>query len=485
MTTEQILINVAPGETRVAFLEKDRLNGLVLSRAGQESLVGNIYLGRVTAVLDGLQAAFVEIGMERAGFLALADLRPLSENKRDDKRRDQIANYVSEGDAITVQVLRDPEEDKGAKLTARVTLTDRDMIYGPDQNGVTLSRRINDAAERDRLSKLMETAVPEGAKGGFVMRTAAQEAEDEDLEAEVQHIMKRWESIAAVREAASAPACLETELEPAFAALRDFGGVDLEKVLVDDPDLFKRLQEFATENMHDLVDLIELHEGPAPLFEAHGVEEMIDAALSPVVPLPSGGNIIISETPALTAIDVNTGANTGGGRENNALSTNEEAAVELASQIQLRNLSGLLIVDFVSMRRRDNQEKLHQTLRKAMGTDPMRPHVVGFTKLGLAEMTRRRRGPSLSEILAGEMSVPVKSPQSMALEVLRSVIREAAASPSAAFTVHAAPDVIEALNGAVEGGLKEVEGRLGSSLTLHPEADFKRESFHVVKTGSE
>jgi len=481
MSTEQILINVAPGETRLAFLEKNRLSGLVLSRVGQESMVGNIYLGRVTAVLDGLQAAFVEIGAERAGFLALADLQPHGEGKREDLRRDQIANHVSEGDAIIVQVLRDPEEDKGAKLTARVSLTGRDMIFSPGQSGFSLSRRISDAAERDRLTALMEKALTEDIKGGFVLRTAAQEAEDEDLEAEIKHVLERWKAIETKREGAEAPALLDQELEAPFVALRDFGGVDLEAVHVDDADLFNRLKEFATENMHDLLDLIQLHAAPEPLFEAHGVEELIDAALDPVVPLPSGGNMIISETPALTAIDVNTGANTGGGREANALNTNEEAAEELANQVQLRNLSGLLIVDFVSMRRRDNQEKLNQTLRKAMGRDPLRPHVVGFTKLGLAEMTRRRRGPSLSEILAGEMTGPIKSAETVALEVLRTVLMEAAATPSAAFNVKAAPDVIEALSSAVEAGRKEVEARLGSALTLNADADYRRESYHVEK----
>jgi len=481
MTTEQILINVAPGETRLAFLANDRLGGLILSRAGQESLVGNIYLGRVSAVLDGLQAAFVDIGVERAGFLALADLQPQTDGRREDQRRDQIGNYVSEGDAVVVQVLRDPEEDKGAKLTARISLTERDLIYSPGQSGFSLSRRISDAAERTRLTELMEKYLPEGYAGGFVLRTAAQEAEDEDLEAELVHVMDRWQSIEAKQKGAEAPTLLDRELEPPFAALRDFGGIDLDAIRVDDADLFNRLKEFAAVNMHDLVDLIELHKGPAPLFEMYGVEEMIDAALDPHVSLPSGGNLIISETPALTAIDVNTGGNTGGGREANAFNTNEEAAIELARQVQLRNLSGLLVVDFVSMRRRDNQEKLHQTLRKAMGQDPLRPHVVGFTKLGLAELTRRRRGPSLSEIIAGEFMAPVKSAETIALEVLRSVLKESSSEASAAFAIRAAPDVIEALNGAVAAARKDVEARLGSELVLTVDPDFKRESFHVNK----
>ncbi len=477
MAAERIYINGAPGETRIAILENNRLSDLIISRAGRESLVGNIYLGRVTAVLDGLQAAFVEIGEERAGFLSVADLRPQGEQQRDDR----IANYIAEGDSILVQVLRDPEEDKGAKLTGRVTLTGRDMIFAPGQSGVTLSRKISGDDERQRLNDIMEKVIPEGTDGAFVLRTVAGEAEFEDLEDGVKRILKRWADIETRQKKAEAPVCLDKELAPAFAVLRDYGGTDLESFVVDDPALLKELKKFAEDEMPDLEEIITSPAEKGPLFSAYGVEEMIDAALDPVVALPSGGSIIISETPALTAIDVNTGSTSGGGREQTALMTNEEAAIEIAHQIRLRNLSGLLVIDFVSMRRRENQDAIYRKVRRAVGDDPLRPHVVGFTKLGLLEMTRRRKGPSLSEIVSGAIPVARKSPDTVGLEALRGVLAEAQATPAAGYAVDAATDVIAALKGPLEDSVKGLEKQHGFSITLNAEPNFGDETFLVTE----
>ncbi|NQW00043.1 MAG: Rne/Rng family ribonuclease [Rhodospirillales bacterium] len=476
MAAERIYINGAPGETRIAILEDGRLSDLIISRVGRESLVGNIYLGRVTAVLDGLQAAFVEIGEERAGFLSVADLRPQGDQQSDDR----IANYIAEGDSILVQVLRDPEEDKGAKLTGRVSLTGRDMIFAPGQSGITLSRKITGDDERQRLNDIMAKIVPEGTDGAFVLRTVAAEAEFEDLEDGVKRILERWREIQQRQEKASPPQCLDYELSPAFAVLRDYGGTDLESLVCDDPELLAKLKAFAEAEMPDLEEAITGPEEKGPLFAAVGVEEMIDAALDPVVELPSGGSIIISETPALTAIDVNTGSATGGGREQTALMTNEEAAVEIAHQIRLRNLSGLLVIDFVSMRRRENQEAVYRRVRRAVGDDPLRPHVVGFTKLGLLEMTRRRKGPSLSEIVSGRIAVALKSPETVGLEALRGVIGEAQATAAASYTIEAAPDVVAALKGGLADVVKATEKQHGYAIKLKAVAHFGDEAFQII-----
>lgn len=478
MAAERIYINGAPGETRIAILENDRLSDLIISRVGRESLVGHIYLGRVTAVLDGLQAAFVEIGEERAGFLSVADLRPLGDQQRDDR----IANYIAEGDPILVQVLRDPEEDKGAKLTGRVTLTGRDMIFAPGQTGVTLSRKIMGDDERQRLNDIMAKVIPEGTEGAFVLRTVAGEAEHEDLEDGVKRILKRWADIEKLKEKATAPECLDKELSPAFAVLRDYGGTDLERFVVDDPALLKDLKKFAEDEMPDLEEIITAPEEKGALFGSHGIEEMIDAALDPVVQLPSGGSIIISETPALTAIDVNTGSTSGGGREQTALMTNEEAAIEIAHQIRLRNLSGLLVIDFVSMRRRENQDTIYRKVRRAVGDDPLRPHVVGFTKLGLLEMTRRRKGPSLSEIVSGSIPIARKSPETVGLEALRGILAEAQATPAAGYTVAAATDVVAALKGVLADSVKTMEKLHGFKIKLKAEPNFGDEAYVITGT---
>ena len=477
MAAEHIYINRAPGETRIAIIENERLSDYIISRDGKESLVGNIYQGRVTAVLDGLQAAFVEIGEERAGFLSVADLRPTGDQQRDDR----IANYIAEGDAILVQVLRDPEEDKGAKLTGRVSLTGRDMVFAPGQSGITLSRKITGDDERQRLNDIMAKVVPKGTEGAFVLRTVAAEAELEDLEDGVKRILERWAKIQKRQEKATPPECIEKELSPPFSIVRDYGGTDLESIICDEPILLGELKKFAEDEMPDLEESIKAPTEKGALFTLLGVEEMIDAALDPVVPLPSGGSIIISETPALSAIDVNTGSTSNGGREQTALMTNGEAAVEIAHQMRLRNLSGLLIVDFVSMRRRDNQDAVYRKLRRSVGDDPLRPHVVGFTKLGLLEMTRRRKGPSLSEIISGDIAVARKSPETVGLESLRGVLREAQAHSATGYKIEAASDVIAALKGALANTVKAMEKANGYTIKLKVDANFGDEAFQVAE----
>jgi ribonuclease G len=477
MAAEHIYINRAPGETRIAIIENDRLSDYIISRDGRESIVGNIYQGRVTAVLDGLQAAFVEIGEERAGFLSVADLRPLG----DQQREDRIANYIAEGDAILVQVLRDPEEDKGAKLTGRISLTGRDLIFAPGQSGITLSRKITGDDERQRLNDIMEEVVPEGTKGAFVLRTVAAEAEREDLEDGVKRVLERWTEIQKRQEQATPPECIEKELSPPFAIVRDYGGTDLKSIICDEPILLGKLRKFAEDEMPDLEEAISASPEKDSLFSSLGVEEMIDAALDLVVALPSGGSIIISETPALSAIDVNTGSTSNGGREQTALMTNEEAAVEIAHQMRLRNLSGLLIVDFVSMRRRENQDAVFRKLRRSVGDDPLRPHVVGFTKLGLLEMTRRRKGPSLSEIISGNLAVARKSPETVGLEALRGVLRESQANPAVGYKIEAAAVVIATLKGVLADTVKALEKDNGFTIKLKVEVNFGDESFQVVE----
>jgi ribonuclease G len=477
MAAEHIYINRAPGETRIAIIENDRLSDYIISRDGRESIVGNIYQGRVTAVLDGLQAAFVEIGEERAGFLSVADLRPLG----DQQREDRIANYIAEGDAILVQVLRDPEEDKGAKLTGRISLTGRDLIFAPGQSGITLSRKITGDDERQRLNDIMEEVVPEGTKGAFVLRTVAAEAELEDLEDGVKRVLERWTEIQKRQEQATPPECIEKELSPPFAIVRDYGGTDLKSIICDEPILLGKLRKFAEDEMPDLEEAISASPEKNSLFSSLGVEEMIDAALDLVVALPSGGSIIISETPALSVIDVNTGSTSNGGREQTALMTNEEAAVEIAHQMRLRNLSGLLIVDFVSMRRRENQDAVFRKLRRSVGDDPLRPHVVGFTKLGLLEMTRRRKGPSLSEIISGNLAVARKSPETVGLEALRGVLRESQANPAVGYKIEAAAVVIATLKGVLADTVKALEKDNGFTIKLKVEVNFGDESFQVVE----
>ncbi len=477
MTADTILIDVAPGETRIALLEDGRLEGIVIDRAGHESIVGNIYLGRVESVVDGLQAAFVDIGLGKSGFLALPEVRP-----PDADEKAGIGDFLNEGDSVVVQVLRDPIEDKGAKLTARIGISGRDLVFKPGQPGVSISRRIDDEGERQRLGDLMAEIADEGE--GFILRTAAADAEAEDLRTEAERLRDRWHAVEDAGAGGRAPLRLLRDEEPAVAVLRDHGGADLDRVVVDDPDMLARLRAYAEREMPEISRHIESHTGRRALFDTHGVEEMIEEAFDCVVELPSGGSLIISEMPALTAIDVNTGGATDGGKEHTALVTNREAAVEIARQIRLRNLSGLMVADFAPLRRDDHRGAVLDALRRAMANDPLQPHVIGYTRLGLVEMTRRRRGPSLGEVLGGEPSAPVKSELSVALEALRAVLREAAAHPGSDLVIEAAPTVVEALQGEARRALAETETRLAVKIGVRGDADYGPEAFAVVPAGS-
>ncbi|MBT6093866.1 MAG: Rne/Rng family ribonuclease [Rhodospirillaceae bacterium] len=480
MATDHIFISATPGEARIAEVADGALSGLTVHRAGAETRVGDIYLGRVEAVIHGLQAAFVDIGEARSGFLALPEVRPFGHGDEEDS----IGDYLSEGDAVMVQVQRDAEEDKGAKLTTRVSLSGRDLVYTPDGASVSISRRIGNDEDRKRLQAVMAEVSASGG-GGFIVRTAAAEAEDEDLAAEAARLRARWESVAVARQDAQAPASLYREIEPALRVLREHGGAELEGIVVDDADLFARLKAFTTEEMPDLVEVLRHHSGPTPLFEAEGVEEWIDAVLDPYVALPCGGSLIISETPALTAIDVNTGSADFGGRERTGTEVNKEAAGEIARQIKLRNLSGLLVVDFVSMRRRENQQAVSDAFHAALADDPAHPNLVGFTRLGLAEMTRRRQGASLQELLCGGPAVPEKSPETVALSALRGVLTEAAVNPAPGYVLEVHPSVADVLGNAHANALAETQKRLGGNLEISAIASQAAHVFEVRSVSGE
>jgi len=479
MAIDEILINAQPGETRIAMLEADRLVELLVSRPDSESVAGNVYLGRVERVLSGLQAAFVEVGLPRAGFLALSEARPAS-----GASGDSIGDYVKEGDKVVVQVLRDAFEDKGVKLTAQVTLAGRCLIHTPGHAEIKISRRINDPEIRANVSEFLQAAsAAKGADGdGFVARTAAATAGPEDLNAEIATLRRAWATIRERAAAEKAPSRLWGELDPALRVLRDEGGGNIRRIVVDDGQELTRVRSYCEAAAPGLAGKVFPHTGGTPLFVEAGVEEQIEEALSTTVPLPSGGNIIISETPALTAIDVNSGGRDGGSQEETAYRTNLEAAATAAGQIRLRNLSGLLVIDFVAMKRRNHGTEVLEALRKAVASDPGQPHVIGYTRLGLVEMTRRKRRESLSEILADPCPAcsatgRAKSPVSVAFEALRAAEAEQSSWPGMALGLWAGSQVIEAFAGPVAEAHAKTEARLGRRLVLMTDETLADDAF--------
>ena len=476
MSIDHVLISASPGETRTALLTHGRLVEILISRAGGESLVGNVYLGRVASVNKGLDAAFVDIGTGRDGFLAVAEAR--TETRPAGKEgRDAIGDYLNEGVEVLVQVTRDPLEHKGAKLTTRMTLPGVNLIFRPRQAGIAISRRIDDDAARARLTDLITGLAPKFTQdlasggGGFIVRTAAAGAETPAIEEEAARLTARWREIEDRAATAKPPRLLLAEVSPAFGALRCGGGSGIEKIIADDAAALAGVRGFCEAEMPAQAKLVELHQGPEALFEAYGVEEQIDAALSPTVALPGGGSLIISQTPALTAIDVNTGSADKGSRERTAFLVNLEAAHEVVRQIRLRNLSGLIVIDFVPVRDNARKQEVVDALRQAAAAVALSVFIAGTTRLGLVEMTRPRHGPTLLDILCGvTASAPtaVKSPLTLALEALRAVLRRGGGT---GVTLKASPDVIEALRapegpGSAALALRQAEQRLGLAIGL-------------------
>ena len=484
MTVDSVLISRGPGETRVALLSDGRLVELLVAREGEISVAGNVYLGRVEAVNKGIEAAFVDIGLGRSGFLALPEARPAG---AEGGPGGHIGDYVNEGDAVLVQVLRDPAGDKGAKLTTRVNLAGVNLVFRPGHPGVSISRRIEDEGERGRLTAAVEALAPEG--DGFIVRTAASGAAEDALETEARALARRWKDIRLRRANVRAPSALSTEPGPALRALRDHGP-GIERIVADDSEALNEVREYCAAELPALAAVVEAHRGgqgggqggKQSLFEAFGVEEQIDEALSPAVALPGGGSLIISQTPALCAIDVNTGGADGGSKEQTALSVDLEAAAEAARQIRLRNISGLIVVDFVPVRGPGPRAEVLGAFRAAVAADPLGPHVVGYTAMGLVEMTRRRHGPSLQEILClpfGDRAGPSKSPLTVALAALRGVLREGQGA-SVPLTLRASPPVIGALRGPAKAALKEAEQRLGLAITAVADQTFAGERWEIV-----
>jgi ribonuclease G len=486
VSTDEILIEAGPGETRIALMEGGRLRELMVARPDDGSVVGNVYVGRVERVLPGIAAAFVDVGLPRAGFLGLAEARPVGHaaGKSGAPAQDRIADYVSEGDAVLVQVQRDAVADKGVKLTTHIGLTGRALVLLPGAGEILLSRRIMGEAERERLQALLGD-LAEGDEG-LILRTAGMDASAEALGRELETLRGLWRTIQDGRRDSRPPIRLLAEPTAARRVLRDEAGPEVRRIAVEGARLLADLAAYCREHAQGLETKLQSHTEGTPLFETFGVEEQIEAALAERVALPSRGSLIIQPTAALTAIDVNTGGRSeSGGPEETALATNLEAAIEIARQLRLRNLSGMLMVDFVPMRRRPHQTEVLTRLRSAVADDRLPTHVFGFSPLGVVEMTRPRHGQTLAERLCVPCpdcaaSGRVKSPATVAAEILRRVLRESRLAAGTAIAVAAPPSVVELLRTTWSPALAEAEERLGAPLRLDADAALAADAFKVM-----
>lgn len=453
---QRVVIDAVPGEVRAALLDADgEAVEFRISRADRPSLVDAVFLGRVTSVNRSLEAAFVDIGASRPGFLGLADARP----EGLEGGGDHIGDYVAEGDAVVVQVSRDAIAEKGARLTRHLSFAAPALVYLPAGRGAVLSKRIDDKAERKRLHAWAEGAFGEGE--GAVVRTQAATASTEDLDATLTALRGRWREVEAGAREVAAPARLSRAAHPATRAVLEWAGLDLAAIEVADGDTARTLAAALQAAAPDLADLVATASEGLGLFEARGLEAALDAALDPVVPLPSGGRLILEETAALVACDVDTGG-AGGGRA--ALETDLEAAAALCRELRRRELSGLIMVDFAPLKRAEDRDRLAGRMRGLVASDPATCHVGGFTRFGAFEMTRRRRRPSLTEVLTGGRSASAKTADTVAFAAVRRIPAVAAAAKGKSLAIHAHPDVLAEFDGPVREALAAAEARLGLEL---------------------
>jgi ribonuclease G len=490
----EILVNVAPSETRAAILESGVLQELHIERTSRRGLVSNLYKGRVSRVLPGMQAAFVEIGLERTAFLHAADIvhssatdtlvnsAPATLPQVDDIRR-----LVNCGDDILVQVIKDPIGTKGARLTTFVALPSRYLVYMPRGMGVGVSARIEDEPERTRLkSMLTELTGADFAGGGYIVRTAAQGATSENLREDMSYLAKLWEHVRTRAAQVAAGSVVHEDLPLTLRVLRDELARGVTRVLVDSPREHERMREFAATFMPQGAPGIELYSGPRPIFDLSGIEEEIAKALDRKVPLKSGGHLVIDQTEAMTTIDVNTGAYVGHRNlEETIFRTNLEAAVSIARQLRLRNLGGIIIIDFIDMRDEPHRRAVLSALERALAGDRAQTHIVSLSPLGLVEMTRKRTRESLEHLLCKpcpscEGRGFVRTPETVCNEIFREIVRQSRQFASRELLILAHQDVVDRLLDEESATLGELEAQVARPIRLQVEALYGVDQYDVV-----
>lgn len=484
---EEILINVTSRECRAALVENGVLQEVLVERASRRGLISNIYKGRVSRVLPGMQAAFIEVGLERTAFLHASDIaRNPDEDAPDRDPEPNIREFVQAGDELMVQVLKDPIGTKGARLTTYISIPSRFVVMLPHSTSIGVSIRIEDEGERERLRSMVECCIGQSAQAGYIVRTAAEGASLDALRADMLFLQKLWESISRTATTTGSGQLVHEDLSLPLRVLRDLLSPEIERVRVDSKKWFERMRDFAAQFIPQMAPMIELYEGPRPIFDLYGVDDEIERALHPKVPLKSGGYLIFDQTEAMTTIDVNTGAYVGHRNlEETIFRTNLEAAIAIARQLRLRNLGGIIIIDFIDMQEKDHRDQVLQALSGRLAYDHARTQIMEVSPLGLVEMTRKRNRESLERLLCQPCPSCdgrgyVKTAESVCYEIFREIIRQHRQFDLQELLVLARPEVIERLLDEESASVAELEELTGSPIKLQSESMYSPDQFDVV-----
>jgi ribonuclease G len=484
---EEILINVTPSEVRAALLENGVLQEVHIERAARRGVISNIYNGRVSRVLPGMQAAFIDIGLQRTAFLHVSDIIRPQNGEPDDEDLPNIRDLVKEGEDVLVQVVKDPLGNKGARLTTFITLPSRYLVLLPKGDSVGVSARIEDEEERERLREVVVGLLDDAdVECGAIVRTVAEGAEAGKLRADLEFLVKLWTVVQERCSKSPVKGLIHEDLSLPLRVLRDLVTSDVDNILVDSKLDYEAMQEFAETFLPPVAPMLKLYQRRRPIFDLHGIEDDIRKALDRNIPLKSGGYLIFDQTEAMTTIDVNTGGYVGHRNlEETIYRTNLEAAVAIARQLRLRNLGGIIIIDFIDMEEPKHRDNVLQLLEQSLALDHARHQISPVSPLGLVEMTRKRTRESLQHILCDDCPSCegrgfVLSAETVCFEIFREIIRQSRQFEFSEALVLAHQEVIELLLDEQAPSLATLEAQTGKSIRLQPEALYGQDQFDVV-----
>lgn len=483
--TEELLINVTPQETRVATVENGMLTEIWIERVQKIGLVGTIIRGTVKRVLPGMEAAFVDIGLEKAAFLHVSDVQITAASEPRDEAAVPIARLLREGQSLAVQIIKDPLGSKGARVTSKLTAPSRFLVLMPYETNIGVSARIDSEEERERLKSIVETLRGDTAVG-YIVRTAAEGVSADAIEEDMRYLDKVWAGVKERHKSGKAGTIIFRDLPLVQRMMRDLSGRSIERIRIDSRETFHQCQAFCDEYVPELSASLEHYPGERPIFDLHGVEDEIEKALNRRVLLKSGGYLIIDQTESMTTIDINTGGFVGKNNlEETIFKTNLEAAQAIARQLRLRNLGGIIIIDFIDMTVIEHRRQVLRALEKALERDHARTQVNEVSQLGLVEMTRKRTRESLEQVLCSECSVcdgrgMQKTLETVGFEISREIIRQVRQFDIESVTVLASSEIVEWFTEERSDDLAELQDFSGVPIRLQAEQYYTRENYDVV-----